>query len=98
MATADQYETQLNAIASAVTTLAGYGSSGSGTPGIAAAVTATSTRKQKVLVCPDRGELFRRLERGDMGIRPQDFVASEDGIALVIDTPTETFVVARVKK
>lgn len=100
MATADQYETAVAAVATAAQTLAGYGSTG-GVSGQASLVTATSTKKHRVSVFSSSAvlELFRELIQGGIGIHPATPVSMQgDSAVLVADTPTETFVVARIKK
>jgi hypothetical protein len=104
MATADQYETAILAIQTALQTLAGYGNTGGGASGSPASlVTATST-KQHLAEVFSGADTRRLIERavlvGDYGIRvgvtPGPFKGNS--ALLIGDNAFSNYIFARIDK
>lgn len=98
MATADQIETQVTALTTAATTLAGYGS----TLGTTGYVTATSTKKHSLKVFAQAAKMFDAIKQAtDNGgqIAPVPIAdGGGDSITWAADDGTHVYVVARIKK
>jgi DUF1009 family protein len=103
MATADQYETQIDAIKTAALAIAGYGSTGTSGTTSASPVVATSTRKHNARVVPGAGAntIKSALRQGAWGIgilEDDHAVIDAESAVMVLDHTDFVFVVARVKK
>lgn len=106
MATADQHETASDAIRTAATTLLGYGSTG-GSPGVVVTATSTRTHQHVVFAAPPGSQtqlkqLWIALDRGSPCVirtdRALGGLMAESSHILMAETPTEIFVLARLKK